>query len=276
MFTKSLKIIFVSTALIGSVGCGLKVNEDIPPGSEVNATLGMSTDCFSPAGTALNDFFKGTATEAQVHSFWNCLSYSVSEFEKNTHGKTASLYTGQELSNFFERYFLKGSQPISTALMTEVFRLKRVFVGGNLESISRPEMAQAIRVMEALKKVTLKVNPHMKIFNLTGKANLNNLAQSRADFVKAEQDLLIAVRDLSALLKADYTIDAFTTFANELDPILPVPAATEQTLVEIVSKLRHPQNGCPWDLQQDQQSLTQYAIEEAYELVEAEHDIVRY
>jgi tetrapyrrole methylase family protein/MazG family protein len=42
-----------------------------------------------------------------------------------------------------------------------------------------------------------------------------------------------------------------------------------QTLVEIVSKLRHPQTGCPWDLQQDQQSLTQYAIEEAYELVEA-------
>jgi hypothetical protein len=232
MFTKSLKLFVVSTALIGSVGCGLKVNEDIPPGSEVNASLGMSTDCFAPAGTALNDFFKGTATEAQVHSFWNCLSFSVSEFEKNTHGKTVSLYTGRELANFFERYFLKGGRPISIVLMTEVFRLKRVFVGGNLESISRPEMAQAIRVMAALKNVTLKVNPHMKILNLNGKANLNNLAQSRADFVKAEQDLLTAVRELSALLKAEYSMDAFTTFANQLDPILPVPAVPETTMTE--------------------------------------------
>jgi tetrapyrrole methylase family protein / MazG family protein len=42
-----------------------------------------------------------------------------------------------------------------------------------------------------------------------------------------------------------------------------------QTLVEIVAKLRHPQNGCPWDLEQTQKTLTQYAIEEAFELVEA-------
>ncbi len=41
-----------------------------------------------------------------------------------------------------------------------------------------------------------------------------------------------------------------------------------QTLVEIVAKLRGP-DGCPWDKEQTQNSLTQYAIEEAFELVEA-------
>ena len=41
-----------------------------------------------------------------------------------------------------------------------------------------------------------------------------------------------------------------------------------KTLVEIVSTLRSPQ-GCPWDLAQTQKSLTQYAIEEAFELAEA-------
>lgn len=41
-----------------------------------------------------------------------------------------------------------------------------------------------------------------------------------------------------------------------------------QTLVEIVSSLRGPQ-GCPWDKEQTQTSLTQYAIEEAFELTEA-------
>lgn len=41
-----------------------------------------------------------------------------------------------------------------------------------------------------------------------------------------------------------------------------------QTLVDIVSTLRGP-NGCPWDREQTHSSLTQYAIEETAELVEA-------
>jgi tetrapyrrole methylase family protein/MazG family protein len=41
-----------------------------------------------------------------------------------------------------------------------------------------------------------------------------------------------------------------------------------KTLVEIVAKLRGP-NGCPWDKEQNQKSLTKYIIEETHELVEA-------
>ena len=41
-----------------------------------------------------------------------------------------------------------------------------------------------------------------------------------------------------------------------------------QTVVEVVAKLRGPE-GCPWDREQTQKSLTQYIIEEAFELVEA-------
>lgn len=41
-----------------------------------------------------------------------------------------------------------------------------------------------------------------------------------------------------------------------------------ESLVEIVARLRGP-DGCPWDKEQTHQSLTQYAIEETHELVEA-------
>lgn len=41
-----------------------------------------------------------------------------------------------------------------------------------------------------------------------------------------------------------------------------------KTLVEIVARLRGP-DGCAWDKEQTQKTLTQYAIEEAFELVEA-------
>jgi MazG family protein len=42
-----------------------------------------------------------------------------------------------------------------------------------------------------------------------------------------------------------------------------------ERLVEIMAKLRDPSGGCPWDLEQDHQSLTPYLIEEAYEVIEA-------
>ena len=40
-------------------------------------------------------------------------------------------------------------------------------------------------------------------------------------------------------------------------------------LVEIIARLRHPEKGCPWDLEQTHQSLVPCLIEEAYELADA-------
>lgn len=42
-----------------------------------------------------------------------------------------------------------------------------------------------------------------------------------------------------------------------------------QNLIEVVAKLRSPDGGCPWDLEQTPQTLIPYVIEEAYEVVDA-------
>jgi nucleoside triphosphate diphosphatase len=42
-----------------------------------------------------------------------------------------------------------------------------------------------------------------------------------------------------------------------------------QRLLEVMRRLRDPQTGCPWDLQQDARSLARYTLEEAYEVVAA-------
>jgi len=42
-----------------------------------------------------------------------------------------------------------------------------------------------------------------------------------------------------------------------------------QRLLEIMAQLRNPQGGCPWDLDQDFESISPYTIEEAYEVDEA-------
>ena len=40
-------------------------------------------------------------------------------------------------------------------------------------------------------------------------------------------------------------------------------------LLEIMARLRHPDEGCPWDLRQDFASLIPYTLEEAYEVADA-------
>ena len=42
-----------------------------------------------------------------------------------------------------------------------------------------------------------------------------------------------------------------------------------QKLLEIMARLRHPQEGCPWDLEQDFSTIAPYTIEEAYEVADA-------
>jgi XTP/dITP diphosphohydrolase len=42
-----------------------------------------------------------------------------------------------------------------------------------------------------------------------------------------------------------------------------------ERLIEVVAQLRNPEGGCPWDLEQTQESLTPYILEEAYETVDA-------
>ncbi|MDH3546003.1 MAG: nucleoside triphosphate pyrophosphohydrolase [Gammaproteobacteria bacterium] len=42
-----------------------------------------------------------------------------------------------------------------------------------------------------------------------------------------------------------------------------------EKLLEIMATLRDPENGCPWDVQQDFSSIAAYTIEEAYEVADA-------
>ena len=55
------------------------------------------------------------------------------------------------------------------------------------------------------------------------------------------------------------------------------PEGTELlNLVTVMRRLRDPEHGCPWDLQQDHASLTNHLVEEAYEAIDAierEHDV---
>jgi nucleoside triphosphate diphosphatase len=53
------------------------------------------------------------------------------------------------------------------------------------------------------------------------------------------------------------------------NPLIHDPNAGIERLVEIMRRLRDPQTGCPWDIEQDFASIAPYTIEEAYEVADA-------
>ena len=52
------------------------------------------------------------------------------------------------------------------------------------------------------------------------------------------------------------------------DPIHSVPDGMPR-LLEVMRRLRDPETGCPWDIEQDFETIAPYTIEEAYEVADA-------
>ena len=53
------------------------------------------------------------------------------------------------------------------------------------------------------------------------------------------------------------------------DPLIHDPDGGMPRLLEIMRRLRDPDTGCPWDIEQDFNSIAPYTIEEAYEVADA-------
>ena len=47
------------------------------------------------------------------------------------------------------------------------------------------------------------------------------------------------------------------------------PSQDISRLIEIMTALRNPESGCPWDIEQDFATIAPYTIEEAYEVADA-------
>jgi len=56
---------------------------------------------------------------------------------------------------------------------------------------------------------------------------------------------------------------------NASDALIQDQSAGIERLIEIMRRLRDPETGCPWDIEQDFSTIAPYTIEEAYEVADA-------
>lgn len=60
-----------------------------------------------------------------------------------------------------------------------------------------------------------------------------------------------------------------TENVREKEAILARNAASTQAMLDVMARLRDPQHGCPWDIEQNFATIAPYTIEEAYEVADA-------
>lgn len=206
-------------AAMTSLSCSLPVNESPPQPSEINAKLDGS-QCLEEAMPVLDSFIKGNGSPNEIIGFWDCLGSAVTSFERFTRGRFEDRFTSRELANFVERNFLSGGKVISPSLLNEIFKVKQLFVGGERNSISRVEMRNLTRVFAELKKVSLDINPYMKVYNLSWKVSeLQGLDQDMQFFEAANIQVQQSAKDISEIISRNgqaYELSSVVTLFTEL------------------------------------------------------------
>ncbi len=201
MFSKRcLKLSCLALIFLGTAGCDLPLNENPPEAKPIEVSLGEATGCLSKVIPVAGRYFSGEAQNVEVEATWNCMATAVSTFEQSVQGRYEDRFTDREVAHFIEQYFVEDGTRLPDALTLEIFRIKQLFVGGGLYSITRTEMKNLTTVIYELKRITLRLNPYMKVLSFNWKPEAT--AQlDREHFEGANQEIQQAAKDLAILIE---------------------------------------------------------------------------
>lgn len=209
---------FIWIAVVALAGCAKEEESS----QEVPIIKLGGVSCLTQSGQKIDRYFTDGVSAAEVHEVWNCFAYALRTFQTYTRGAESSSYTAEELRLFLEKNFLTdprqplkpGEHIISNELLTQMMLLKRLFLGGSQEMVTRKEISETFRIMGVFQKVMLDLQPHigLLLFKSTSKPTHDEL---RA----AEKTLAGAVKKMTSLLnssEARYEIANFSKLLNEL------------------------------------------------------------
>lgn len=247
MFSK--KLLAIAMVVATASGCSLPVNEEPPKQNPQKADLGAGSQCLSRVLPVLEGFIQGSALPEQVGGMWDCFNSAIRTFEKSTHGRYEDRFTARELANFVERYFMDNKK-IADPLLTEVFRLKQLFVGGEIDSVTRTEMNLLISTSTQLKTISLGILPYMKIFSFNWQiGTYKTLEQDVRYFEAANLQIQVAAKDIAAIIEKNgrgYVLNNLVVLLEEISKVSDEPFTWIEdfkNLMPVVQKLKRTLSG---------------------------------
>lgn len=125
------------------------------------------SNCLKGATEIVSRYMKGEAQEKEVEGFWDCASFAIKTFQEKVEGNNPAGYAATELRDFLERYFLGGNEKdalkIEDPLLKEIMEVKRLFVGGNAEFITRAELEKGMELIQEFRGISVRLLPHVRL-----------------------------------------------------------------------------------------------------------------
>lgn len=201
--------------LLTTLSCGLKIGEK---NKTENIAEIKSAACLDQSLSHFKLFFAGEANEEQVSTAFVCLQSVLKDFKDNIRGKNKEAYTPEEISNFISSKFLEDGAPLSADLMSEIFKLKVVLVGGQQKLLTKSEIDGIVTIIAKLKADVVKLVPHMKIIVSKWVSDKEDLNTKERKFLNAKSAFEVFLNRVALLLAATergYEIDDLVNFAVE-------------------------------------------------------------
>lgn len=190
MFSKCMMFLRLVMPFLLICGCA---DEDRPFRDPVHMDMKGKTQCLSEAAATWLDFAEGRLSEREVKAFWSCTRQAIETFLINTEGQQKGRYQATELRHFMHRFFL-GDLRMTDSLLRELMEIKRVFVGGAVDSVTRQELDRTFELFHHFEEIMLTLRPHMKFF-----------AGIEWGSFTVEEEKLVMERALKALLDVAWT-----------------------------------------------------------------------
>lgn len=119
--------------------------------------------CIADFKPTVSAFVKADLSEKEIHAFWQCLDKAVEDFQRLTTGENGgSTYTRQAVRRFLVRYFLT-NHSIDESQVRTWMRVKRIFLAGDEETITRAELTRLRELLSLLESITMRLNPHIQV-----------------------------------------------------------------------------------------------------------------
>jgi hypothetical protein len=119
--------------------------------------------CLNGSAKVIDSYLHGQIdSDSKIAAVWDCAADSLRLFGQKTQGANPDYYTPRELTSFLQKYFLNEYQ-FTDGLIVQVMELKRAFVGGQSDRITRDELAHVQDLLNILKTQTIALRPYMPI-----------------------------------------------------------------------------------------------------------------
>lgn len=163
MFKKGLQKALLLLCLVVTAACSDKKAPVIAQ-DFTSPRIKRIQSCFSSYSSKIDEYFKGKLGNQEINDFWFCHIDIIELYikYKSTNSKNP-VYSSDELYLVLQQLLPESSSAIDKDTYNSAFKFKRLILGGDKTSISKPELLKAIEKIKSLKDASIRMKKNIPV-----------------------------------------------------------------------------------------------------------------